>query len=291
MSTSIEHRPVEPVLRKGATPSRRALLAGALGGLGALAAKALGGPSVARAENEAIVVGGEYLTAESRTFVKNQTNGANVLVAQSTSSGYGVYGLSNSNTGVYGSSGSSYGVRGFSGSHIGVYGSSSSGTGVYGFSSAYNGVSGSSYSSTGVYGSSQLSIGVYGFSSATDQPAVRGHSSLGNSTGVQGTSGIPPLTAMGKTGVHGYATQDSSARGVVGETTIGHGIHGIATSGFAGYFAGKVYTTKWYEFTEISAPAAPAANKARLFVRDVGDKSQLCVRFSSGAIQVLASQP
>jgi len=32
-------------------------------------------------------------------------------------------------------------------------------------------------------------------------------------------------------------------------------VHGLATTGIAGYSAGKVYTTQWYELTEISIPA------------------------------------
>jgi hypothetical protein len=43
---------------------------------------------------------------------------------------------------------------------------------------------------------------------------------------------------------------------------------------------------------EISDPSAPAANRARLYIRDNGSgKTQLVVRFSSGAVQVLATEP
>jgi hypothetical protein len=46
------------------------------------------------------------------------------------------------------------------------------------------------------------------------------------------------------------------------------------------------------EFAEISAPATPAADKARLFVRDNGaGKTQLCVLFSDGTPIALATQP
>ncbi len=46
------------------------------------------------------------------------------------------------------------------------------------------------------------------------------------------------------------------------------------------------------EFREISEPAAPSANGARLFVKDTGGgKSQLLVRFASGASQVIATEP
>lgn len=46
------------------------------------------------------------------------------------------------------------------------------------------------------------------------------------------------------------------------------------------------------EFAEMTAPAAGAANTGRLFCRDNGSgKTQLCVIFNTGAIQVIATQP
>jgi hypothetical protein len=103
----------------------------------------------------------------------------------------------------------------------------------------------------------------------------------GNSTGVQGVSGNDVPAPRAKTGVYGYANQDSGAKGIYGESA----------KGYAGYFAGKVYMSKFVEMTEISAPAAPISNRARLFVRDNSGKTQLCVRFSgSGSVKVLATQ-
>lgn len=56
--------------------------------------------------------------------------------------------------------------------------------------------------------------------------------------------------------------------------------------------AGIVGVTSAFEFVEMAAPAAPAANRARLFSRDNGaGKTQLCVVFNTGAIAVLATQP
>lgn len=50
--------------------------------------------------------------------------------------------------------------------------------------------------------------------------------------------------------------------------------------------------TKFVEMTEIVAPTAPSANKGRLFMQDNGaGKTQLVVRFPTGAIQVIATQP
>ena len=46
------------------------------------------------------------------------------------------------------------------------------------------------------------------------------------------------------------------------------------------------------ELPEQTDPAAPASNLARLFVRDNGSgKTQLCVRFPTGAIQVISTEP
>ena len=46
------------------------------------------------------------------------------------------------------------------------------------------------------------------------------------------------------------------------------------------------------EIKEMADPPAPAANAARLFVRDNGSsKTQLCVRFATGAVQVIATEP
>lgn len=45
-------------------------------------------------------------------------------------------------------------------------------------------------------------------------------------------------------------------------------------------------------FEEMTAPSAPAANSGVTFMQDNGaGKTQYCVRFSSGAIQVIATQP
>jgi hypothetical protein len=53
-----------------------------------------------------------------------------------------------------------------------------------------------------------------------------------------------------------------------------------------------VLANKYLELRETGTPAAPAANAARLFIRDNGSgKTQLCVRFHTGAVRVLATQP
>jgi len=199
--------------------SRRALLAGALGGLGALAASAIGRPSLTEAHDVDDVLLGGGNTATATTSITNNSNSNTVLAATSSSSGAAFEGTTTSGDAIQGNSESGTAVRGTAGSGFGVKGVSNA-------------------------------VGVYGSAAGT-----------------------------------------SSSKGVWGETTVGHAIHGTATSGFAGYFAGKVYTTRFHELKEIADPTAPAADKARLFVRDNGlGKTQLCVRFNTGAIRVLATQ-
>jgi hypothetical protein len=181
-------------------PSRRALIVGALGGLGAWAAAAVGRVSPVHAEGENVVVGGEYTTAQTVTRLRNQTNGNPVFVAESASSGIAVYGTSMSGVGVYGDSNSNYGVTGVS----------------------------------------DIQSAIVGVSSATNQPSILGRSQA-HSTGVQGHSGNfdPPL-APAKTGVFGYANQDSGSRGVWGRSGSGVGLYGQANSGVALQTAGRV---------------------------------------------------
>lgn len=50
--------------------------------------------------------------------------------------------------------------------------------------------------------------------------------------------------------------------------------------------------TAMIQVDEMVAPAAPAADQARLFAQDNGaGKTQLAVRFATGAVQVLATEP
>ena len=85
----------------------------------------------------------------------------------------------------------------------------------------------------GVKGESGAGYAVVGLGSASDQPAILGWSTSEQS-GVQGYSadsahqpGPPPA----RTGIYGYAAQNSTARGVYGHSTVGRGVEGHATSG------------------------------------------------------------
>ena len=242
------------------SPSRRALLAGALGGIGAWAASAIGRATPVRAEGETIHVGDEIATATSPTKISNLTTADSVLWA-----------VSSSGVGVEGDSTSGSGIRGFSNSGSGVFAISASGLGVF------------AYCTSGT--------GLTAQNSATDKPASLGSAS-GNSTGVQGFSGAGAVPApRPKTGVYGYANQDIYSTGTYGLSPLGVGVRGKTTTGYAGYFEGRVYTNAWYELGEVVNPASPLANRARLFVRDNGaGKTQLCVRFHTGGVQIIKTE-
>jgi hypothetical protein len=92
--------------------------------------------------------------------------------------------------------------------------------GVNGLTSAGYGVRGQSQTSYGVFGQSDSVAGVYGES-------YYGAGAVGASRAF----GDPLPGAPAKTGVFGYAAQDSDARGVHGQSTSGRGVFGQATTG------------------------------------------------------------
>ncbi len=58
------------------------------------------------------------------------------------------------------------------------------------------------------------------------------------------------------------------------------------------YVGTSIVNAGYFDISEIAEPAAPAADTGRLFVKDNGSgKSQLCVRFATGATQVIATEP
>lgn len=56
--------------------------------------------------------------------------------------------------------------------------------------------------------------------------------------------------------------------------------------------ASALWSSVPVDLPEVTTPAAPGGNHARIFARDNGSgKTQLCVIFPTGAVQVLATQP
>jgi hypothetical protein len=73
---------------------------------------------------------------------------------------------------------------------------------------------------------------------------------------------------------------------------IGHDIDVDSPTANNQINVGGVYFHDRLLYTERADPAAPAANQAVVYARDNGSgKTQLCVRFNTGAVQVLATEP
>ena len=94
--------------------------------------------------------------------LSQSTGGYGVVGENKSSVGYGVYGKSNGGIGVYGEGDFANGVYGKSNGGNGVYGVSSSGYGVYGVSQTGTAVVGISYDHYGVVGVSSNLAGLYG---------------------------------------------------------------------------------------------------------------------------------
>jgi hypothetical protein len=247
----IEHEETKP-------RSRRALLAGALGGIGAWAASAVGRVDVKRtaaAVGDPVRAGMNTTAGSATTTVTNSSDDA-TLKAVNNGKGPALYGDADGGNGgftrtrgankhgliaINGSdnSGSGAAIRATgnandaivatteTSSKYAVHGtnSSASGHGVRGNATGGFGVYGTSSSSIGVRGTSTSSYGVSGFSSSNY--GVLGSSSTGdgvaglaNSAGAHGVRGTQPSTSG--SGVYGVATNsanDTSGVGVHGESS------------------------------------------------------------------------
>jgi hypothetical protein len=188
------------------TSSRRAILAGLLGGLAATAAGALGRAQPVRATHEGYVALSHSNDATGETSITRSGDG----------NGFSVY--------TYGAGTGSYGQ---SSSGIGVWGDCSTGSGVYGACNSGNGVHGFSQGNlaSGVYGdNSSDGYGVAGRTGSASRAATLGDNT-GSGPGVVGES----ATGTGVLGIsHG-----AGAVGVTGDATAsnGVGIRAKATGG------------------------------------------------------------
>jgi hypothetical protein len=285
------------------------MLSAALAGLAGWAAGAIGRPSRALAVDGQPILQGVDNAGTQSTVVRvsaataalqgvsdassgtpygvrgrvTHTDGAGVLGVSTAGFGTapGVLGVTNSD---------SHGAAGVRGKSADGVGNDGTGNGVWGSSPGGAGVRGTgTQTGVGVLGESAQGIGIRGHTNADDRPAIAGFSDTFTAImGVSRGGNIP--TAKPKTGVYGLADHDGGSHGVWGESPAGRAVQGTSPSGYAGYFQGKVYTTKWYELGEIAAPATPGTTRARLFLRDNGGRTQLCVKFGNGQVKVLASE-
>jgi hypothetical protein len=311
--------------------SRRSLLATAAGGLAALVAGALGRPADARAAaGDYLVIGEPNSAGPAQTSLSTYALGASFTL-QTTNESTGATGIfgwasspgPNRTRGVYGRSDSPAGYAVEGNNNAASHGT---GAAVHALGGQNHGLdattnNAASHAVQAVHAGSGIAIkglgqtGVQGVSNAAGGAGVHGRATTGalygvlgeggyngvwgetNLTGAQGVVGVASAISGPSSGVYG-SSASTTGKGVRGQasadTGTNYGVYGETNSptGFGGYFDGRVFTTKFYELLEIADPAAPSANRARLFARDNGvGKTQLCVLFPTGAVQVLATEP
>ena len=273
--------------------SRRALLAGAIGGVGAwLAAAASRIAPAEAAAGDQLVIGSQtnnagtsdtqLITNSSVIAFKLLQNGPGTALM-----GYATPTLG-ATRGVYGRSDSPSGF-GIQGRNAGTAGT---GAAIQGIGVNNDGVVGSTehINRVGVKGMAGGGVGVLG----QGQVGVKG------TTTSSGYGVIGETAGEGAIGVAGVV-QDPAAEGVRGRHEgSGVGVYAFSASGvalsaesqgdYAGQFTGPVNTNRYLDISEMTAPGNPPANTARLFVRDNGSKTELCVLFPTGSIQVIKTQ-
>jgi hypothetical protein len=331
--------------------SRRALLAGALGGLAAAVAGALGRPGPASAAaGSTMIIGSEtndagsantqLLTNSNVVAFKLLQNGPGTALmgyaTPATGATRGVYGRSDSPNGYgvqarnAGAAGTGAAMQAIGVNNIGLEASTDSATSVAlkatnsavdGTVALFENTSGGTGDSAGpalrayTAGGSDADVHPEGdYNDAAGEFAGR-HGVIGASTGIgYGVLGLSPSGA----GVYGVSNDSYGVRGssvsnygVYGSTDAGTGVRGISTSGYGvygnsssldgvrgfsttGYAVhanGRARIDEYLDIQEMAAPASPAVNVARLFVRDNGaGKTELCVIFPTGAVQVIKTQ-
>lgn len=233
--------------------SRRAILAGALAGAGALIARTVTFPDRLRAAGDDganLVIAGTYADARGQTTLANMANANRVLWVASNADGLGAHG---DGTAITGFSAKNDGVEGWAGGGgDGVFGHSSTGYGVVGQSNLGRGVAGFSDGNYGVMGITSSAIshaGVLGQGSVG--PGIEGVSSQG--TGALGYTGGAVPTRRTNTGVHGYAGTNSEGTGVFGEAPSGVGVRASTVNGYALRSSGRL------RFDKVSGVARIAA--------------------------------
>lgn len=130
-------------------------------------------------------------------------------------------------------------------------------------------------------GSQSTALG-YGAAASNSEAAAFGTSA--SATGSQGTAVGKGATAVAAQSV---ALGNGSSAAVGHTKSVALGYAQITTA------ANQIRIGDAHlELAEMTEPAAGAANSGRLYLKDNGSgKTQLCVRFNTGAVQVLATEP
>jgi hypothetical protein len=252
--------------------SRRALLAGAAGALAGLAAQAIGRPLAARAAaGDPLALEQDNPTADTTT-VTLSGSGSALRGVNTAQGGTGVRGISDH---VFGGTG----VLGRAVTGVGVFGSVEEGE------------------ASAVFGNASSPTGeTYGVGGQVASPAGIGVMAwhIGNGLAIGAHTGDTDVTleTPPRTAVLAVASQDhAGARGVVGRTIRGQGVRGESGDprGYGVFAKGRLGTDRLLELKRVSTPDRPPSGRAYIFVRAGGAGTQLCVRFPSGVVRVIAT--
>jgi hypothetical protein len=155
---------------------------------------------------------------------------------------------------------------------------------------------------------------------STSQPALRAvQLGSGNALRAEATNGRAVMAVAGNSGtaVRAFGTNHygvhadvgngvavfgdaaGSGQGVAGFSVNGLGLQGwgkvgLLASGWdrAADFEAPTLFWSWQDLKQISDPPAPTNNNVRVFARqNISGKQELCVRFETGAVQVIATEP
>jgi hypothetical protein len=223
--------------------SRRALLAGALGGLAAIVVAAIERPTSVSAGSDGDVVLGVDNTSATTTKLRNPSTLATALIGAGATA-VGVEGTSLSNTGVRGRSASGPGVDGASETGIGVM-ADGGGAGVVANSPSGTAVEAHTFSGTAVRAfTAEGKAAVFATNENRDTaypaiagvtwfggPAVMGIYSEDVSAPIVGVKGPARTGVYGATGGADDAPPSAGTTGVWGEAAGGRGVYGRTYSG------------------------------------------------------------
>jgi len=293
--------PTEAAAEASRLRTRRALLAGIFGGAAAWAAgtalrvsqteAAAGNPMILGAANSAGTASTTLSTTNSGAAMGVKQLGGGTALSTEATSGTGLYAKTGSTNrfalfaeSVAGSIGTGGAIRA-NGNKQTALRAETSGANVSAIAASH--LSSSPGSGAAVLGTGGYAFGVQGTSEAV---GVSGRSTTGIGVEGQSASGIAVAGhSDSDTGVFGASVLGD---GIRGGSASGKGVHGSSSSGYAGYFDDEVFFHDYLDIDEIPSPAAPLGGRARLFARDNGSgKTQLCVLFSTGVVQVVAVQP
>jgi hypothetical protein len=264
------------------TQTRRALLAGALGGLTAIVAAALGRPQPASAAaGSAMIIGSE--TNDAGTANTQLLTNSNVVAFKLLQNGPGtaLMGYATAATGatrgVYGRTDSpnGYGVQ------ARIMGLNGTGAAIQAIGGNNYGVDASTASSLrpAIYGVNTSGAGVGVLGEAVEGAGVQGMGTAGAGVWGESTSG------------NGVVGKSDDANGVWASSETSDGLYGFSTSSYAAFLDGRVRVSEYIDITAIENPAYPAVTAGRLFIRDNdSDKKELCILFPTGAVQVLSTE-